>query len=209
MCTCDKVFLNVLGPSSDFRIITRLLSLFTQLRWHPDNQKLAVATLILAPRPSTCSSAVPAPTPTPTMAMSSDPAPERLEPDPDKQSSSLADAMAAVTVQDSDGHSVRNGAAQVTRTHPSRPNLSGRKLSLQERGTYSSSSAGRGYMSSREARRPTVESKRVSISDSQVSRPLISISFSVFLSHWGKLQLHLTVIHKKKTHVGWLTSKSM
>lgn len=104
------------------------------------------------------------------MAMSSDPVPERLEPEPDKQSSSLTDAMAAVTVQDLGGHSVRNGAAQVTRNHPSRPNLSGRKLSLQERGTYSSSGAGRGYVSSREARRPTVESKRVSISDSQVSR---------------------------------------
>lgn len=136
--------------------------------------------LLPAPRPSTCSSAVPAPSPTPTMAMSSDPTPERLEPDSDQQSCSLADAMAAVAVQDSDGHGVRNGGAQVTRTHPSRPNLSGRKLSLQERGTFSSSGGGRGYMSSREARRPTVESKRVSISDSQVSRGFISISFSVF-----------------------------
>lgn len=134
--------------------------------WLTDNRKLAGATLIhSAPRPSTCSSAVPALTPTSTMAMSSDPAPERLEPDLDKQSCSLVDGMAAVTLQDSDGHSVRNGA----RTHLSRPNLSGRKLSLQERGTYSSSGAGRGNMSAREARRPTVESKRVSISDSQVS----------------------------------------
>lgn len=120
--------------------------------------------------------------PIPTMAMSNDPAPERLEPelDPDKQSCILADAMAAVTVQDSDGHSVRIGTSHNARNHLSRPNLSGRKLSLQERGTYSSSGAGRGYMSSREARRPTVESKRVSISDSQVSLRLIEFSFSVF-----------------------------
>lgn len=116
------------------------------------------------------------------MAMSSDPAPERLEPDSDKQGCSLTDAMAAIGVQDSDGHGVRNGGAQVTRTHPSRPNLSGRKLSLQERGTYISSGAGRGYMSSREARRPTVESKRVSISDAQVSQGFILISFNVFFS---------------------------
>lgn len=121
------------------------------------------------------------------MAMSSDPAPapapERLEPDSDTQSCILAETMAAVTVQDSAGHGVRNGGAP-----GSRPNLSGRKLSLQERGTFSSSGAGRGYISSREARRPTVESKRVSISDSQVSQPLTSLSFSrSFLAEvrWG------------------------
>uniref|UniRef100_A0A4W6EG12 calcium/calmodulin-dependent protein kinase n=1 Tax=Lates calcarifer TaxID=8187 RepID=A0A4W6EG12_LATCA len=47
----------------------------------------------------------------------------------------------------------------IYRTHPLRPHLTGRKLSLQERG-YT-------HISPRVARRPTVESKRVSISDSQ------------------------------------------
>uniref|UniRef100_A0A674AEF0 Calcium/calmodulin-dependent protein kinase kinase 1, alpha a n=1 Tax=Salmo trutta TaxID=8032 RepID=A0A674AEF0_SALTR len=45
---------------------------------------------------------------------------------------------------------------------PSRAHLSGRKLSLQERGTYPS---GGSHVSPRVARRPTVESKQVSISD--------------------------------------------
>uniref|UniRef100_A0A672FWQ6 calcium/calmodulin-dependent protein kinase n=1 Tax=Salarias fasciatus TaxID=181472 RepID=A0A672FWQ6_SALFA len=45
------------------------------------------------------------------------------------------------------------------RTQPCRPHLTGRKLSLQERG-YT-------HISPRVARRPTVECKRVSISDSQ------------------------------------------
>uniref|UniRef100_A0A7N6FHZ0 Protein kinase domain-containing protein n=1 Tax=Anabas testudineus TaxID=64144 RepID=A0A7N6FHZ0_ANATE len=53
-------------------------------------------------------------------------------------------------------------------TRPFAPHLTGRKLSLQERGTYLSGSGG-GYthISPQVARRPTVESKRVSISDSQ------------------------------------------
>lgn len=115
------------------------------------------------------------------MAMSSDPACERLNPDSDKQSSSLTDTMAAMTTKDnSDGsatNGVRNGAAQAKRSHPLRPHLSGRKLSLQERGTYLSSGSGRGYthISPRVARRPTVESKRVSISDSQVWKPAFFI----------------------------------
>uniref|UniRef100_A0A3B3VUT5 non-specific serine/threonine protein kinase n=1 Tax=Poecilia latipinna TaxID=48699 RepID=A0A3B3VUT5_9TELE len=50
-------------------------------------------------------------------------------------------------------------AALGKRVQALRPHLSGRKLSLQERG-YT-------HISSRGARRPTVESKRVSISDSQ------------------------------------------
>ncbi|XP_070839992.1 calcium/calmodulin-dependent protein kinase kinase 1 isoform X2 [Chaetodon trifascialis] len=108
------------------------------------------------------------------MAMSSDIGCERLDSDSDKQTSSLTDTMAAMTTKDSASNGVRNGGAQkdgaqAKRTHPLRPHLTGRKLSLQERGTYLSSGPGGGYMhiSPRVARRPTVESKRVSISDSQ------------------------------------------
>ncbi|XP_039634075.1 calcium/calmodulin-dependent protein kinase kinase 1 isoform X2 [Perca fluviatilis] len=110
------------------------------------------------------------------MAMSSDPGREMLDPDSDKQTSSLADNMAALTTEDSSGsasNGVRNGgaqqdAAQAKKTRALRPHLTGRKLSLQERGTYLSGSGG-GYthISPRVARRPTVESKRVSISDAQ------------------------------------------
>ncbi|XP_068585589.1 calcium/calmodulin-dependent protein kinase kinase 1 isoform X2 [Cebidichthys violaceus] len=111
------------------------------------------------------------------MAMSSDPGRERPDPDSDKQTGSLSDIMAAMTTEDSDGsaaNGVRNGGAQqdgaqAKRTRALRPHLTGRKLSLQERGTYRSSGPGGGYMhvSPRVARRPTVESKRVSISDAQ------------------------------------------
>uniref|UniRef100_UPI0037E9C4E8 calcium/calmodulin-dependent protein kinase kinase 1 isoform X2 n=1 Tax=Semicossyphus pulcher TaxID=241346 RepID=UPI0037E9C4E8 len=111
------------------------------------------------------------------MAMSSDPVCERLGPESDTQTSSLTDTLAAMTTKDSDGsatNGVKNGGAQregvqARRTHPMRPHLTGRKLSLQERGTYLSSGSGGGYthISPRVARRPTVESKRVSISDSQ------------------------------------------
>ncbi|KAA8586426.1 hypothetical protein FQN60_000262 [Etheostoma spectabile] len=110
------------------------------------------------------------------MAMSSDPGPEMLDPSSDKQTSSLTDDMAALTTDDSGGsasNAVRNGgaqqdAAQAKKTRALRPHLTGRKLSLQERGTYLSGSGG-GYthVSPRVARRPTVESKRVSISDAQ------------------------------------------
>ncbi|XP_078142725.1 calcium/calmodulin-dependent protein kinase kinase 1 isoform X2 [Centroberyx gerrardi] len=109
------------------------------------------------------------------MAMSSDPGCGRPDPDSDEQIGSLTDIMAAVTTSESGGsatNGVRNGAqhdgAQAKRTHPSRLHLSGRKMSLQERGTYLSGPGG-GYthISPRVARRPTVESKRVSISDAQ------------------------------------------
>ncbi|XP_074527745.1 calcium/calmodulin-dependent protein kinase kinase 1 isoform X1 [Halichoeres trimaculatus] len=110
------------------------------------------------------------------MAMSSDPVCERLGPDSDTQSSSLTDTLAAMTTKDPDGsatNGVKNGGGQRDgvhgrRTHPLRPHMTGRKLSLQEKGTYVSGSGG-GYthVSPRVARRPTVESKRVSISDSQ------------------------------------------
>uniref|UniRef100_A0A3B3VV91 Calcium/calmodulin-dependent protein kinase kinase 1, alpha a n=1 Tax=Poecilia latipinna TaxID=48699 RepID=A0A3B3VV91_9TELE len=92
--------------------------------------------------------------------MSSDPGCERLDPNSSKQTSSLTDLMAAMTTKDPEGK----------RVQALRPHLSGRKLSLQERGTYLSAGSEGGYthISSRGARRPTVESKRVSISDSQV-----------------------------------------
>ncbi|XP_049894097.1 calcium/calmodulin-dependent protein kinase kinase 1 isoform X2 [Epinephelus moara] len=108
------------------------------------------------------------------MAMSSDSGRERLDPDTKEQTGSLTDIMAAMTTKDSDGsatNGVRNGGAQpdgaqAKRIHALRPHLTGRKFSLQERGTYMSGSGG-GYthISPRVARRPTVESKRVSISD--------------------------------------------
>lgn len=96
------------------------------------------------------------------MAMSRDAGCERLDPNSSTQSSGLTDIMAAMTTKDPDG-SVASGAknggsqqdvAQAKRPLPTRPHLTGRKLSLQERTHIS-------------PRRPTVESKRVSISDSQ------------------------------------------
>ncbi|XP_047462411.1 calcium/calmodulin-dependent protein kinase kinase 1 isoform X2 [Mugil cephalus] len=111
------------------------------------------------------------------MAMSSDPGCESLDASSSTPTSSLTDIMAAMTTKDSGGspaNGERNGGAQqdgaqAKRTHPVRPHLTGRKLSLQERGTYLSSGSGGGYshISPRVARRPTVECKRVSISDSQ------------------------------------------
>ncbi|XP_035985313.1 calcium/calmodulin-dependent protein kinase kinase 1 isoform X2 [Fundulus heteroclitus] len=108
------------------------------------------------------------------MAMSSDPGCERLDPNSSKQTSNLADIMAAMTTKDSPSNGVKNGKAQQEgsqgkRVQVLRPHLSGRKMSLQERGTYLSAGSEGGYehVSPRGARRPTVESKRVSISDSQ------------------------------------------
>uniref|UniRef100_A0A674P4I2 calcium/calmodulin-dependent protein kinase n=1 Tax=Takifugu rubripes TaxID=31033 RepID=A0A674P4I2_TAKRU len=85
--------------------------------------------------------------------MSRDPAFESLDPEADSQTSSLTDTMAAMTTKD----------------FGSSPHLTGRKLSLQERGTNLSLDSGRGYtqVSHRMVCRPTVESKRISISDSQ------------------------------------------
>lgn len=120
------------------------------------------------------------------MAMSSDPGCERLDPNSSKQTSSLTDIMAAMTTKDPEGSSangVKNGKAQQEgiqgkRVQVLRPHLSGRKLSLQERGTYLSAGSEGGYthISPRGARRPTVESKRVSISDSQVRLLLFCLS---------------------------------
>lgn len=110
------------------------------------------------------------------MATSRDPAGRGLDPEADNQTSSLTDTMAAMTTTDSATNGVGNGGAQKAapldkRSRPLRPHLTGRKLSLQERGTYLAAGSGRGYthVSPRVARRPTVESKRISISDSQVS----------------------------------------
>lgn len=116
------------------------------------------------------------------MAMSCDPAFESLDPEADSQTSTLTDTMAAMTTKDL-GSSATNGVGngrtqkevpQDKRSHPMRPHLTGRKLSLQERGTNLSSGSGRGYtqVSPRMVRRPTVESKRISISDSQVRNSL-------------------------------------
>ncbi|KAM9782340.1 calcium/calmodulin-dependent protein kinase kinase 1 isoform X1 [Syngnathus typhle] len=105
------------------------------------------------------------------MATSSESGVQRLESSSEGKSSSLTDILAAMSTEDVGG-SVRNGCDQLDRdqakrTQASRPQLSGRKLSLQERGTYLSSGGGYTQISPRVARRPTVESKRVSISDSQ------------------------------------------
>ncbi|XP_054899394.1 calcium/calmodulin-dependent protein kinase kinase 1 isoform X2 [Poeciliopsis prolifica] len=111
------------------------------------------------------------------MAMNSDPGCERLDPISPDQTGSLTDIMAAMTANDPEGsaaNGVKNGKAQQEgiqgkRVQVLRPHLSGRKLSLQERGTYRPQGSEGGYthISPRGARRPTVESKRVSISDSQ------------------------------------------
>ncbi|KAL7838193.1 hypothetical protein AOLI_G00265970 [Acnodon oligacanthus] len=106
------------------------------------------------------------------MAMSSDPGCMGTEPDPDPEPSSqseLADKMAAITITDPSTNGLRNGAG-VRKVPPQRPRLSGRKMSLQERGTYLSAGGGAEryhHISPRAARRPTIESKRVSISDAQ------------------------------------------
>uniref|UniRef100_A0A673Z1Z0 Calcium/calmodulin-dependent protein kinase kinase 1, alpha a n=1 Tax=Salmo trutta TaxID=8032 RepID=A0A673Z1Z0_SALTR len=82
--------------------------------------------------------------------------------------------MATVTVTTTEtggspANGVRIGAQQVgAKKGPAqRPHLSGRKLSLQERGTYPSGRSGGAHVSPRVVRRPTVESKRVSISDAE------------------------------------------
>ncbi|XP_072523721.1 calcium/calmodulin-dependent protein kinase kinase 1 isoform X2 [Salminus brasiliensis] len=104
------------------------------------------------------------------MAMSTDPGCMGTEPDPDPSSQTeLADKMAAITITDPSTNGLRNGAG-VRKPLSQRPHLSGRKMSLQERGTYLSAGAGAErfhHISPRAARRPTIESKRVSISDAQ------------------------------------------
>lgn len=160
----------------------------------------------------------PLPPPPPNMATSSEPGCERLDADSDKQTSSLTDIMAAMTTKDSDSsaaNGVRNGGAQqegaqVKRTRPLAPHLTGRKLSLQERGTYMSSGGGYTHSSPRVARRPTVESKRVSISDSQVRKLLLFIFYSnkysyIFLHDMNALEI---IDLPSKTRIWCLKLKS-
>lgn len=120
-----------------------------------------------------------------SMAMSSDPGYEGPELAPDSSSASssptpLSAKMAAMTITDPSSNGLRNGAGY-KRAPPQRPHLSGRKMSLQERGTYLSAGGGAeriSHISPRAARRPTIESKRVSISDSQVRLCSVCVSIS-------------------------------
>ncbi|XP_059406650.1 calcium/calmodulin-dependent protein kinase kinase 1-like isoform X2 [Carassius carassius] len=97
------------------------------------------------------------------MAMSSDPGYMGVDPDPDSSHvAELTDKMSVVSLRSDPSSSVVKNGTGVKK----RPHLSGRKMSLQERGTYVSSGSGADRYS-RIARQPTIESKRVSISDSQ------------------------------------------
>uniref|UniRef100_A0A8B9LJZ7 non-specific serine/threonine protein kinase n=1 Tax=Astyanax mexicanus TaxID=7994 RepID=A0A8B9LJZ7_ASTMX len=102
--------------------------------------------------------------------MSTDPGCLGTESDPDPSSQTeLADKMAAITITDPSTNGLRNGAG-LRKPMTQRPHLSGRKMSLQERGTYLSAGGGAEryhHISPRAPRRPTIESKRVSISDAQ------------------------------------------
>ncbi|XP_051959544.1 calcium/calmodulin-dependent protein kinase kinase 1-like [Xyrauchen texanus] len=105
------------------------------------------------------------------MAMSSDPGSMGADFDTDSsQTSEMADKMSAVSLRsDPSSNGAKNGTG-VKKAPPQRPHLSGRKMSLQERGTYVSSGGGAdrySQITARVARHPTVESKRVSISESQ------------------------------------------
>lgn len=97
------------------------------------------------------------------MAMSSDPGCVGLDHDPDSShTTEMTTKMSAVSLRsDPSSNGVKNGTG-LKKAPPRRPHLSGRKMSLQERGTYLSSGGG-----ARMARQKTIESKRVSISDSQ------------------------------------------
>lgn len=97
------------------------------------------------------------------MAMSSDPGCVGLDHDPDSShTTEMTTKMSAVSLRsDPSSNGIKNGTG-LKKAPPRRPHLSGRKMSLQERGTYLSSGGG-----ARMARQKTIESKRVSISDSQ------------------------------------------
>nr|XP_029513205.1 calcium/calmodulin-dependent protein kinase kinase 1-like [Oncorhynchus nerka] len=130
------------------------------------------------------------------MAMSTDPGCRRDDSDPDSMTpdpSNLTAMMAAVAMKTTEtdvspANGVRNGAQQggAKRGPPSRAHLSGRKLSLQERGTYPSEGT---HVSPRVARRPTVESKQVSISDAE---DCIQLNQYKLKSEIGKVSLDLT-----------------
>ncbi|KAK7164591.1 hypothetical protein R3I94_003091 [Phoxinus phoxinus] len=101
------------------------------------------------------------------MAMSSDPGCMGLDLDPDSSpTAEMTDKMSAMSLRSDPTSSVVKNGTGVKKALPKRPHLSGRKMSLQERGTYVSSGGG-AERYSRIARQPTIESRRVSISDSQ------------------------------------------
>uniref|UniRef100_A0A8C2L4H1 Calcium/calmodulin-dependent protein kinase kinase 1, alpha a n=1 Tax=Cyprinus carpio TaxID=7962 RepID=A0A8C2L4H1_CYPCA len=102
------------------------------------------------------------------MAMRSDPGCVGVDPDPESsQAAEMTDKMSVVSLRSDPSSSVLKNGTGVKKAPPMRPHLSGRKMSLQERGTYVSSGSG-AERYSRIARQPTIESKRVSISDSQM-----------------------------------------
>lgn len=101
------------------------------------------------------------------MAMSSDPGCVGLDLDPDSSpTAEMTDKMSAMSLRSDPTSSVVKNGTGVKKALPKRLHLSGRKMSLQERGTYVSSGSG-AERYSRIARQPTIESRRVSISDSQ------------------------------------------
>jgi hypothetical protein len=88
--------------------------------------------------------------------------------EPDSENSELADMVAAMSTTSSHMTPPNGYRSGQNRTTPHRLTMSDRKLSLQERG-------------SRGARQPTIETKRVSITDGEVNRP---IRAQVFLLLW-------------------------
>ncbi|XP_048872641.1 calcium/calmodulin-dependent protein kinase kinase 1 isoform X1 [Brienomyrus brachyistius] len=95
----------------------------------------------------------------------------QASPDPEPQAE-LANQVATVSLtppETSTGAGLKNGAGGTEPKKPGeRPHLSSRKLSLQERGTYAGAGGTAGtHISPRAPRRPTIESKHVSISDTQ------------------------------------------
>ncbi|XP_046694999.1 calcium/calmodulin-dependent protein kinase kinase 1 isoform X1 [Silurus meridionalis] len=148
--------------------------LLATIHWKQSGAELEGGHLI-KPLPQTLSLLPLSPSHSPvSMAMSSDPGYAGPELDPDSSESStsptpLSAKMSAITLTDPSTNGLRNGAGH-KRAPPQRPHLSGRKMSLQERGTYLSAGGASeriSHISPRAARRPTIESKRVSISDSQ------------------------------------------
>ncbi|KAJ3588922.1 hypothetical protein NHX12_009775 [Muraenolepis orangiensis] len=138
--------------------------------------------------------------------MSSDPGCAQRPEDPasdhddsaEDRAGDLADVMAALTARDpppppsssSGADGLKNeAAAQAKRKGqgpPSRPKLTGRKLSLQERGP---GQGGHAASNRGTPRKPTVESKSVSISDAQV-RLIITTQDCIQLNQY-KLQTEI------------------
>ncbi|TRY99296.1 hypothetical protein DNTS_003989 [Danionella cerebrum] len=92
------------------------------------------------------------------MAMSTAPACSGLDHNPDSSPApEMTDKLSTLSLGPDTSNLVKNGTG-VKKTQVKNPHLTGRKMSLQERGTF---------VGSRIARQPTIESKRVSISDAQ------------------------------------------